>query len=68
MGDMTNEQTPEQLTLLPPSTEVPVRFRLDATTRRRGLEHVAEIKAQLERRRAERLSAQTVRPTPRRAA
>jgi hypothetical protein len=38
---------PEQLTLLPPSS-VPVQFRLDEATRRRGLRHIAEIRAQLE--------------------
>ena len=45
---MTSTTTsPEQLTLLPDTT-VPVRFRLDEATRRRGLAHVAEIKARLE--------------------
>ncbi|MGH9270814.1 MAG: hypothetical protein ACRDZ2_06040 [Ilumatobacteraceae bacterium] len=43
--------TPEQLTLLP-EVEAPLRFRLDDATRRRGLRHVAEIRAQLERQRA----------------
>jgi hypothetical protein len=63
---MTTEQTPHQLTLLP-ADEVPVQFRLDATTRRRGLAHVAEIKAQLEQRRKERAArtAATNRPAPR---
>jgi hypothetical protein len=36
----------EQLTLFPSS--VPERFRLDDDTRRRGLRHVAILKAQLE--------------------
>lgn len=41
----------EQLSLLPaPST--PVRFRLDEATRRRGLLHIAQIRAQLERQAA----------------
>jgi len=45
---MTSTTTsPEQLTLLADTT-VPVRFRLDEATRRRGLAHVAEIKARLE--------------------
>ncbi len=45
---MTSTTTsPEQLTLLPDTT-VPVRFRLDEATRRRGLAHVAEIKARLQ--------------------
>jgi hypothetical protein len=48
---------PEQLTLLP-ATDVPMQFRLDAETRRRGLRHIAEIRARLD----------TIRPTPRSAA
>lgn len=39
---------PEQLTLLP-EAEVPLQFRLDEATRRRGLRHIAAIRAQLER-------------------
>jgi hypothetical protein len=46
MGRMNTETTPEQLTLLP-QADVPVRFRLDEATRRRGLEHVAEIRRML---------------------
>ena len=63
---MNTEQTTEQMTLLP-AEEMPVQFRLDAATRRRGLAHVAEIKAQLERRRAERAAAisEAMRPAPR---
>jgi hypothetical protein len=38
---------PEQLTLLAEVT-VPVQFRLDEATRRRGLRHIAEIRARLE--------------------
>jgi len=49
----TNTKPPEQLTLLP-ADAVPVRFRLDEATRRRGLAHIAEIRAQLNRSRAER--------------
>jgi hypothetical protein len=52
---MTTTRTPrhleiasEQLTLFPSS--VPERFRLDDETRRRGLRHVAILKAQLEAR------------------
>jgi hypothetical protein len=52
---MTTTRTPrrlepatEQLTLFPSS--VPERFRLDDDTRRRGLRHVAILKAQLEAR------------------
>ena len=47
---MTSRTTPqdrsEQLTLLPEGT-VPVQFRLDEATRRRGLRHIAEIRARL---------------------
>lgn len=43
----TNTASPEQLTLLP-APSVPARFHLDEATRRRGLSHVAEIKARLE--------------------
>jgi len=53
MGGMTTTNTKaasEQLTLLPP-TDVPVQFRLDAATRQRGLRHIAEIRARLERAR-----------------
>jgi hypothetical protein len=48
-------QEPEQLSLLPEPPTVPARpgrFRLDDATRRRGLRHVAEIRAQLEHRAA----------------
>jgi hypothetical protein len=46
-----DEATPQQLTLLPPS-DVPLRFRLDQDTRRRGLQHIAEIRHLLAERRA----------------
>jgi len=42
--------SPQQLTLLP-EVAAPLRFRLDDATRRRGLRHVADIRAQLERQR-----------------
>ena len=48
MTSSTTSATAEQLTLLPEPT-VPLRFRLDDATRRRGLRHIAEIRAQLER-------------------
>jgi hypothetical protein len=54
---MTEHDTPQQLTLLP-SSDVPLRFRLDAETRRRGLRHVAEIRRQLEERQAARLGVE----------
>jgi hypothetical protein len=46
MNTDTDETTTEQLTLLP-QPEVPLRFRLDEATRRRGLQHVAEIRRML---------------------
>jgi hypothetical protein len=57
---MIENDTPQQLTLLP-SSEVPVQFRLDADTRRRGLQHIAEIRQLLAERRAARA---TVQPLP----
>jgi len=48
-----------QLTLLP-APDVPVQFRLDEATRRRGLRHIAEIRLQL----AEREAARSVEHTP----
>ena len=50
------EQAPQQLSLLPARDELPLRFRLDERTRRRGLAHIAEIKAQL--------AARSARSTP----
>lgn len=44
-------EPPEQLSLLPASS-APLRFRLDAETRRRGLIHVARMRALLAERRA----------------
>jgi len=46
MTSSTTPHTAEQLTLLP-EPAVPLRFRLDEATRRRGLRHIAEIRAQL---------------------
>jgi hypothetical protein len=48
---MTEHDTPTQLSLLP-SSEVPVRLRLDDATRRRGLRHIAEIRREMEARKA----------------
>lgn len=55
---MTNTTTdrPEQLTLLAPA-ELPVQFRLDEATRRRGLAHVNQIREQLEQAQARRQAA-----------
>jgi hypothetical protein len=47
MTKTTTNSTPEQLTLLP-AADVPVQFRLDDATRRRGLRHIAEIRARLD--------------------
>ena len=59
-----DEGTPQQLTLLPPS-EVPLRFRLDLDTRRRGLQHIAEIRQVLEQRRAAGTASRSERPVER---
>jgi len=51
----TTTTTPaaEQLTLFP-QRELPARFLLSDATRRRGMRHVAELKALLDARAAER--------------
>jgi hypothetical protein len=53
---MTAQHDSQQLTLLP-APDVPVQFRLDEATRRRGLRHVAEIRQQLAARQAARAVA-----------
>ena len=50
---MTEKSSTQQLTLLP-APDVPVQFRLDEATRRRGLRHLAEIRLQMAARQAER--------------
>ena len=61
MGSMKNvtelhrtdrAQRNEQLSLLPTS-DVPVRFQLSRSTRERGMRHVAEIREQIARQRAD---------------
>ena len=47
MGRDATVEEPEQLSLLP-APPSPLQFRLDEDTRRRGLRHIAEIRAQLE--------------------
>jgi hypothetical protein len=47
---MSSSRTNNQLSLFPAASDVPDRFRLDDATRRRGLRHVARIRAQLEAR------------------
>ncbi|MFV0309819.1 MAG: hypothetical protein ACK5OX_18975 [Desertimonas sp.] len=61
---MTNPTTerPEQLTL-PGTAEVPVQFRLDEATRRRGLAHISQIRNQLDQAHQRRLASA---PAPRR--
>ena len=56
---MTEHDTPQQLTLLP-SSDVPLRFRIDAETRRRGIRHINEIRQQLAERQARRADDQQV--------
>lgn len=46
----------EQLSLLP-APEVPLQFRLDEATRRRGMRHIAEIRRQLASRNHEQHAA-----------
>lgn len=50
---MSEEHVPQQLSLLPP-VEVPVQFRIDEATRRRGMRHIAEIRALLAERHTQR--------------
>jgi hypothetical protein len=51
---MSDDELPQQLTLLPPNG-VPDQFRIDAETRRRGMQHIAEIRQYLAQRQAARL-------------
>ena len=51
---MSDIDTPQQLTLLP-SNPIPEQFRIDAETRRRGMQHIAEIRQYLAQRQVERL-------------
>jgi hypothetical protein len=55
---MTERSTSQQLTLLQ-APDVPVQFRIDEATRRRGLRHIAEIRLQLAARQAARTDAAT---------
>lgn len=57
---MTEHDIPQQLTLLP-SSDVPLQFRIDADTRRRGIRHIAEIRRQLADRQAARSDVAPVR-------
>jgi hypothetical protein len=68
---MKENETPQQLTLLPPtpsSSRVPLQFRLDEATRRRGLQHVAELRRMLASRQAAKAPTAKPQSTPQRAA
>ena len=67
MTTSTTPETPEQLVLLPEPT-VPLRFRLDEATRRRGLRHIAEIRARLAHQPDRRPAETPELPVHRRAA
>jgi hypothetical protein len=56
---MSERTVPEQLTLLPPSP-LPLQFRLDARTRRLGLQQIDAIRAAMANRRT--TSTDTSRP------
>jgi hypothetical protein len=62
MTSTTKPTAPEQLSLLPAASSVPLQFRLDEATRRRGLRHIAEIRARLERPPADDRRPLTRRP------
>jgi hypothetical protein len=51
-----------------PLSSVPLQFRLDEATRRRGLQHVAELRRLLAARQARNASDGQRRSVPRRAA
>jgi len=64
----TAPQSPEQLTLLQVPS-VPLQFRLDERTRRSGLEHVAQLRAQIAAQAASRNGTVTgIRPARRQIA
>ena len=81
---MKENTTPQQLALLPaptpssakrssakrakPSSSVPLQFRLDEATRRRGLQHVAELRRLLAARQAAKAADTKGHSGPRRAA
>jgi hypothetical protein len=47
---MTHSKQTDQPSLFPAERSVPDRFRLDDATRRRGMRHIARLRAQLEAR------------------
>jgi hypothetical protein len=68
MDAMNNSRPTDQLSLFPAGSNVPERFRLDDATRRRGLRHVARIRAQLEARYPSKAAARSPDRAPRSAA
>lgn len=68
MTSAAPSSAPEQLRLLDASG-VPLQFRLDAGTRRRGLAHVAEIRRQLAAQAVRHVAVESAKHrAPRRAA
>jgi hypothetical protein len=65
---MSTSRTNNQLSLFAVATDVPDRFRLDDATRRRGLRHVARLRAQLEARYPSKPAARSPAQAPRTAA
>jgi hypothetical protein len=65
---MNTSRPSDQLSLFPAASSVPERFRLDEATRRRGLRHVARIRAQLEARYPSKAAARSPDRAPRSAA
>ena len=63
-----NTSRTDQLSLFPAAEAIPERFRLDEATRRRGLRHVARIRAQLEARYPSKAAARSPVRAPRTAA
>ena len=68
MGGMSNTPHNDQLSLFPATSTLPDRFRLDEATRRRGLRHVARLRAQLESRYPSKPAARSPVQAPRSAA
>jgi hypothetical protein len=65
---MSTSRNSDQLSLFPVAAGVPERFRLDDETRRRGLRHVARLRAQLEARYPSPKAARSPALPPRSAA
>jgi hypothetical protein len=68
IGGMSTSSSNDQLSLFPAASDIPDRFRLDDATRRRGLRHVARIRAQLEARYPSKPAARSPVQAPRTAA